>query len=110
MAELGVLYSFCVIESTSLKARARAVTLVAKLLHAGFVLTDSTYALNLLPVPHMPHAAHAPPPLQQKSSIFTLVRQPASSVGRKEQFDQSVIDAQIAEAQQDMQGLEIQIA
>ena len=105
---LGAIYSFCVIETHSTTARERAVALIAKLLHAGFEVTDTTHSSLLIPAPVLPQSHHPLPPTLQKSSIFTLVRQPNRGSMK---MDQSVIDQQIGEAKKDLAGqIEIQIA
>lgn len=100
MSDLGVVYSFCVIECCNLFARTRAVALVSRLLHAGFTLSDTSHAMvqppQALPT-HHPGGLFTPQPLSRM--IFTLVRQPGVP-GSKAHYDQQVIDAMVAEAKE----------
>jgi len=106
----GVMYTFCVIESTGVHARGGAVRLVSKLLLAGFTLAHSEHSMQLIPFPQPPPSAHAiqTPPREQKTAVYTLVRQPLA--GKNQSYDQAVIDSYIKEICDNEGGIVVQIA
>jgi hypothetical protein len=101
-----VSYSFCVIEAHS-RDRARAVTLVAKMLAAGFALQASHYNFSLVPVGGAALAQVHMQPVQRDVAIYTLVRQTQSATAAT--ADQALLDAHIADAIQNSH-ISVQIA